>query len=302
MNFDCYAITTWPGYCFQTALCIRSILKHFSSRPIHIIVDTEHHTGYPIATPWPDFEQDIKQYIADQNLGAEIVWHSVGEVPDINQCSVGWWRQQLVKLCLDHYLPGNSWLAIDADIIFDQSLTFDQVPVKVDWHLAREIDPITLGNRLYVKHMLGKSRDRITYNNFPACASAVPFRQLDKNLLINLRQHVEQIHQKEFITMHMEMFESQQIVGYDPDCKSMVMSEFELIEVYRSLTNPRPLRAVNWNHTFAIECTGDYRFRHSSLSDWGLGREWLQAQSLQISDELWQKSKQFKENMPHLQK
>ena len=118
MNFDCYAITTWPGYCFQTALCIRSILKHFPPRPIHIIVDTEHHTGNPIATPWPDFESDLKKYISEQHFKAKIVWHTVEQVPAINQCPVGWWRQQLVKLCLDQYLPGNSWLVIDADIIF----------------------------------------------------------------------------------------------------------------------------------------------------------------------------------------
>ena len=302
MNFDCYAITTWPGYCFQTALCIRSILEHFPLRPIHIIVDTEHHTGYPVTTPWPDFESDLKQYIADQHFKADIVWHTVGQVPAINQCPVGWWRQQLVKLCLDQYLPGDSWLIIDADIIFDQPLTFDQVPVKVDRHRALETDSITLGNRLYVKYLLGTDVNSITCNNLPACASAVPFRQLDRKLLIDLRNHVEQIHQQDFVEMHIKMFESQQIVGYDPKCQSMVMSEFELVEVYRHMTNPLPFRAVHWDHTFTIECTGDYRFRHSSLSDWAIGREWLQAQHLQISDALWQKSKQFQENMPHLRK
>ena len=302
MNFDCYAITTWPGYCFQTALCIRSILKHFPPRPIHIIVDTEHHTGNPIATPWPDFESDLKKYISEQHFKAKIVWHTVEQVPAINQCPVGWWRQQLVKLCLDQYLPGNSWLVIDADIIFDQPLTFDQVPIKVDWYHTRENDSITLGNRLYVKHMLGAEIDRITYNGLPACASAVPFRHLDRKLLTDLRRRVEQIHQQDFVEMHIKMFESQQIVGHDPECRSMIMSEFELIEVHRHMTNPQPFQAIHWDHTFALECTGDYRFRHSSLSDWAIGREWLQAQHLQISDELWQKSKQFQENMPHLRK
>lgn len=302
MNFDCYAITTWPGYCFQTALCIRSILKHFPPRPIHIIVDTKHDTGYPIATPWPDFEQDLKQYIVDQHFDAEIIWHTVGEVAGINQCSVGWWRQQLVKLCLDQYLPGDSWLVIDADIIFDQPLTFDHVPVKADRLLALEKDSITLGNRRYVQHLLGSNIDHITCDGFPACASAVPFRPLDRSLLIDLRDHVEQRHQQNFVQMHVDMFADQRIVAYDSECASMVMSEFELIEVYRHMTDPQPFRAVHWDHTFCLECTGDYCFRHSSLSDWAIGREWLESQHLQISDELWQKSKQFQENMPHLRK
>jgi hypothetical protein len=150
--------------------------------------------------------------------------------------------------------------------------------------------------------LLGTDVNSITCNNLPACASAVPFRQLDRKLLTMLRHHVEQIHQQDFVEMHVKMFESQQIVGYDPECRSMVMSEFELIEVYRHMTNPVSFRAVHWDHTFAIECTGDYCFRHSSLSDWAIGREWLQAQRLQISDALWQKSKQFQENMPHLRK
>lgn len=302
MNFDCYAITTWPGYCFQTALCIRSIAKHFPNRPIHVIVDTNHNTGHPVATPWPDFDQDIKQYIGSQNIQAEIVWHTVNEVPAIDQCSVGWWRQQLVKLCLDQYLPGNSWLVIDADIIFDKALTFDCVPVKVDRFWALENDSITVGNRLYVKHLLNSEVVNLTYQGFPACASAVPFRQLNRKLLTNLRNHVEQIHQQDFVQMHVDMFESQQIVGYDPECRSMVMSEFELIEVYRLMTDPLPVEPVHFDHTFTLECVGDHRFRHSSLSDWALGQEWLQAQHLQISDDLWQKSKQFQENMPHLRK
>jgi hypothetical protein len=265
-------------------------------------VDAKHDNGYPVASPWPDFELDLKQYIAKEHFDAEIVWHTVGQIPAINQCPVGWWRQQLVKLCLDQYLPGDSWLVIDADIIFDQPLTFDQVPVKVDWYRDLETDSITLGNRLYVKHLLNTDITSITCDDLPACASAVPFRQLDRKLLMDLRHHVEQIHQQDFVEMHVDMFKAQQIVGYDPDGQSMVMSEFELIEVYRHMTNPLLFRAVHWDHTFSLECTGDYRFRHSSLPDWDVGRDWLQAQHLKISDEIWQKSKYFQENMPLLNK
>ena len=191
---------------------------------------------------------------------------------------------------------------VDADIIFDQPLIFDHVPVKVDWYLEKQQDSITLGNRLYVKHMLNTEIDYITCDNLPACASAVPFRQLDRKLLTDIRAHVEHIHQQDFVDMHVDMFKAQQIVGYDPDGQSMIMSEFELIEVYRHMTNPLPFRAVGWDHTFALECTGDYRFRHSSLPDWDVGRDWLQAQHLKISNKIWQKSKYFQENMPLLNK
>lgn len=304
MNFDCYAITTWPGYCFQTALCIKSIQQYLPPRPIHIILDTQHNNGHPVSTPWPDFESDIKQYLEKQHISRGIVWHTVGEVPAIDRCPVGWWRQQLVKLCLDQYLPGDSWLVVDADIIFGQNLVFDRVPVKVDRFLALENDSITVGNRLYVKNLLQGNLTHLTYEGFPVCTSAVPFRQLDRQLLSGLRQRVQSIHNQDFIDLHLGMFESQRIVGYDPECRSMVMSEFELIEAYRQEFSgqPLPLQPTHFDHTYCLECAGQHKFRHSSLSDWTLGREWLEAQRLQISDELWQKSKQFKENMPHLRK
>jgi hypothetical protein len=303
MNFDSYAITTWPGYFFQTALCIRSIIKHFPSRPIHIIVDTNHSNGHPIASPWPNFESDLKQYIQQQNLQLpEIVWHTVNEVPSIDQSNVGWWRQQLVKMCLDQYLPGDSWLVVDADIIFNGYPDFDKVPVIVDHLYARENDPITVGNRMYVKHMLG-SDHRITYNGYPACCSGVPFRQLNRLLLTQMRAHVENLHQIDFVKLHVDLCSRGKIVGYDPECKSMVMSEFELIEIYRKYftDHPLPIHLVPGTHTYTLEIRNAGVYRHSSLKDWTLGKDWLQEQGLQISDDHWQMSKLFIENMPQIQ-
>jgi hypothetical protein len=302
MNFDCYAITTWPGYVFQTALCIKSIAQHFPAKPIHVIVDTNH--AHEV-DPWPNFFEDIQTYLGQQHWQFDnLVYHRVDDVPLIDKCKVGWWRQQLVKLNLDQYLPGNSWLIVDADIIFEQTLEFDTVPVKIDHLHALESDPITIGNRLYVQYMLNSEHNQISHDNFPACASAVPFRQLDRKLLTQLRNTVEQHHNQNFTQLHLDLLESEQIVAMDHDCKKMVMSEFELIEVYRHYLSDTPLllQSVQWSHTFALECTGDYRFRHSSLADWALGREWLEAQHLQITDAQWQMSKRFKENMPHLRK
>lgn len=302
MNFDCYAITTWPGYVFQTALCIKSIAQYFPKKPIHIIVDTNHTHA---VDPWPNFFEHLQIYLNQQYWQHDnLVYHRVDDVPLIDSCKVGWWRQQLVKLNLDQYLPGNHWLVVDADIIFEQTLEFDSVPVKIDHLYALESDPITIGNRLYVKHMLNTEYDRISHDNFPACASAVPFRQLDRKLLTQLRTMVEQNHNKNFTQLHLDLFESCEIVAMDPECKKMVMSEFELIEVFRRYLSdcPLPTRSVGWSHTFALQCDGDYRFRHSSLADWTLGREWLEAQHLQITDAQWQMSKQFRENMPYLRK
>lgn len=227
----------------------------------------------------------------------------MSEVPAIDRCHVGAWRQQLVKLCLDRYLPGETWLVIDADVIFEQSLDFDFIPVAAFSEQHAQTDSTSLGNRLYVKYMLGGPYEKIPIgnNNFAEC-SVVPFRQLTRSLLSQIRTHVEKLHQIDFIQLHLDLIQQGKIVGYDPECRSMVMSEFALIEIYRLYfsAHPMPTGNVGQHHTYTLDLNGDYRYRHSSLRDWNLGLEWLQAQGLRITDDQWQMSKLFIKNMPLL--
>ena len=233
-----------------------------------------------------------------------ISFHRFSDVESIKHCDVGWWRQQYVKCCLDQYLHDDSWLVIDADIIFNQMLDFSFVPVNVDWHGSRDTDSITVGNQLYVAHMLGTDKNSIRCNGKLASASAVPFRQLNRSLLYDLRKHVEQLHQKDFVQMQIDMCNRGDIVAYDPECKKMIMSEFELIECFRAYISNQamPIQFVGSNHTYTLNCQGTYQYRHSSLPDWALGHLWLQSQGLTITEHEWQMSKQFKENTPLLSK
>jgi len=303
MDVERYVITTWPGYFFQTVLCIKSILEHLPARPIHIIVDDLHNNGYPTTTPWPGFLDDLVKYVGD-NVYVPIEYHRFSDQPWASHCDVGWWRQQLVKLNLDQYIPGNSWFVIDADIIFAQTPDFGIVPVNLDRSFVSHANPIDIGNKLYVKYMLNTELTKLTCEGFPASSSGVPFRTLDRTLLQSLRKHVESIHHKDFNQLHIDLCNQQEIVGFDPEAKKMVMSEFELIEVFRQELSGNALmvKPIGCDHTYTLTPGPDRVYRHSSKKDWQLGREWLQAQNLNITDAQWQMSKLFIENMPTLQK
>lgn len=299
MNIDCYVVTTWPGHCFQTALCLRSIVKHLPTRPIHIVVDTNYHNDSPIQTPWPTFESDIKQYIQNQGIPAQFKWHRVSDVPCIDQCSAVPWRQQLVRLCLDQYIPEESWVWIGADIIFADALNFDYIPVVYG---TNQIATVSLGVKQYVKHLLHSDHDHIVFRNVPVCAESIPLRLMNRTLLTNLRSHVENLHGKDFVQLHLDWFASHQIVASDPHGMAMNMCDLTLLEVYRQYLSDQAVavRPIGRAHTFSLQSFERIQIRHSGLTDWAVGRTWLEAQHLKISHKLWQSSAEFKDNLPHV--
>jgi len=72
------------------------------------------------------------------------------------------------------------------------------------------------------------------------------------------------------------------IVAYDPSCQRMIMSEFQLIEVYRD-----QFRRDN----LAIK-VGTSAFEHDSVKDWHRDRTWFESQAVPVSDQHWQFSQQ----------
>lgn len=298
MKFDSYVITTFPGYFFQTALCIRSIRKYYPALPIYVLID-----DIDLAQ-WPTFVDDLKQYLGQQAHNTNIEYRLFSQIPAIADCNVGWWRQQFVKCSIDLYVPGEQWLVIDADIIFNQTIAFDAVPVNVDRFGQRHLDPISIGNRKYVTYMLGIDQNILYADGMEASASAVPFRQLTQKLLQNLRKHVEQRLNQDFVQHQIELCRTQEIVGYDPTAQKMVMSEFEMIECYRAYVSNQslPIRSIGNAHTFCLMPSEDQPYRHSSLKDWQIGFDWLHAQGLVGLETYWPLSQHYIENMPLLRK
>jgi hypothetical protein len=270
MKVDRVVVTTFTGYFFITVLCLRSVKKYLSHLPIDIIID-----DFDLAH-WPTYVADCKQYLCTEfpDLNLNFVLFSQLDNVD-NAKHGGWFRQQLIKLHLDQLVTDNNWLSVDADVIFKEYPNLDVVPVT-----RTSADAIDTGNRLYVKYMLDIEQPFLGNDSDHLCASAVPFRWLSRELLTQLRQHVEQVHNKNFLQLHLDLMKSGEIVAFDPSIQKMVMSEFQLIEVYRN-------QFRNDNLTVRV---GTSAFEHDSIKDWHRERSWFESQQVSVDNRLWQLS------------
>jgi hypothetical protein len=276
MTIDRVVVTTFPGYFFSTVLCLQSVEKFVSGTAVDIIVDD---FGLD---QWPTYVADCQLYIQSQCPNLEIKFYQFSQIATVDQARAGgWFRQQLIKLHLDQILDTDHWLLIDADVVLQDCPDIGTVPT-----LPHPPDPIGHGNRHYVKHMLRTDLPWLsieTETEF-VCASGIPIRYLSRDLLTRLRSTVEQVHNKNFLELHLDLIAKQSIVAYDPGAAKMVMSEFQLIEYFRNRCywQPLPLRP------------GAPDFHHTSIKDWNLGRNHFA--NIAVPDQYWKKLLEFSDS------
>lgn len=272
---DRVVLTTFAGYFFNQILCLRSVQRWLPELPIDIIID-----DFDIAH-WPCYPQDCQEYIKQNFPTANIKFHRFSDFAGMQKVKTGgWFRQQLVKLYLDQFVSGNGWLLVDSDVVFEAAPKYDCVSATV----PDQPTPIDHGNRAYVKHMLACDLPWVVNEQEFWCMSSVPFRYLTRDLLIGLRQHIESIHHQPTFDLHLDLFEQQALVAFDPQGQKMVMSEFQLIEVYRHRYSNEPL---------PIKKHGASAFLHTSQKDWEYDRAWFEQQHVTVSDQQWQLSQTF---------
>lgn len=273
MKIDRVVITTFPGYFFITVLCLRSVKKYLSHLPINIIID-----DFDLAH-WPTYVSDCHHYLSTEFPDCNFNFKLFSQLPKVDDARHGgWFRQQLIKLHLDQLVEDNNWLIVDADVIFREEPRFNTIPAVIH----KTATPIDLGNRIYVKSMLNIPDPYLGPETEYWCASGVPFRQLSKDLLTKLRQHVETVHNKNFLELHNSLMTGNEIVAFDPAGQSMVMSEFQLIEVFRNRCYEKlPVQP------------GTSKFEHDSVKDWRRDRAWFERQQVKVTDQLWQQSQLF---------
>lgn len=252
---------------------MRSVKKYLSHLPIDIIID-DFGLKY-----WPTYVSDCQQYLSTEFPDLNINFKLFSWLPGVDDAGHGgWFRQQLIKLHLDQLVESESWAVVDADVIFTEEPRFNTIPAVIH----KTATPIDLGNRLYVKSMLNIPEPYLGPEDEYWCASGVPFRLLSRDLLTKLRQHVETIHNKNFLELHNSLMTGNEIVAYDPNGQSMIMSEFQLIEVFRNRCYKKlPVQ------------TGASHFEHDSVKDWRRDRHWFESQQVKVTDQLWQQSQLF---------
>jgi hypothetical protein len=273
MKIDRVVVTTFPGYFFITVLCLRSVKKYLSHLPVDIIIDDfglDH---------WPTYVNDCQQYLRSEFPDVDLNFVLFSQLSNVDDAQYGgWFRQQLIKLHLDQLIQGNNWLSVDADVIFKEYPNLNIIPVT-----RTSADAIDRGNRFYVKYMLDVDQPFLGNDTDHLCASSVPFRYLSRELLTQLRQHVEKTHCKNFLQLHLNLMKAGEIVAFDPEMQQMIMSEFQLIEVYRN----------QYCDDGLVIKIGTSAFDHDSVKDWHRSREWFESQGVKVTDHQWQLSQKF---------
>lgn len=284
-------IISFPGHFFMTGLCIKSLIEFYP--------DIEHFTiVYDDLGPWSwsGLDQDYRDYANDisQSLAVTLVpFSNWGK--QLARISAGWWRQQCVKMSLDQCVEGDSWFVTDGDIVFESRIEIiDIVPVHC---LFSAQDPWCKMAENYTDYMLGLEHCRIKdFAGRHCITSSIPFRYVDQELLRSLRQRVEHVHHTDFVTLHADLLDRNEIVAWDASANSMVLHEWDLIEAWRAHHRPdvAKLREIGSGyHVFANVAAGHQTYRHASLRDQQIGRAWFEYRGLSVPDELWIKSQRL---------
>jgi len=274
VNFERIVLTTFPGYFYSQIKCLRSIQQYAAGFPIDIIID-----DFGLQN-WPTYVDDCQQHITAHFPDTDITFHKFSNFSGMGRVRTGgWFRQQLVKLYLDQFVSGDSWLLVDADVEFAEPVRVDKINASVHY----TPDPINVGNRLYVSCMLDTDKPWVINENEFWCLSSVPFRYIERDLLVQLRSHVESIHNKSLFDYHLELFDEHKLVAFDPESKLMIMSEFQLIEIFRHRYYHSPMPIVKNGASF---------FNHSSIKDWNIDRTQFE-EHVTVDNNYWARLQNF---------
>jgi hypothetical protein len=266
-------ITTFPGYFFSTILTLQAVYKYLGKLPVSILIDDFDHAA------WPNYVDDVKSYVAQHFDNENIDYKLFSQLHDVDSAKTGgWFRQQLIKLHLDQMVNDNHWLLIDGDTVLDDIPDLQSIPL-----FAGPGSSIDIGNRKYVEFMLAIDQPYFATDKEWWCASSVPFRYVSRELLTQLRQHVEKIHNENFLQLHINLMKQHQLVAFDPEHQCMIMSEFQLMEIYRH-------RVQQWPY---LRFGGASAFRHDSVKDWNRNINQFVDHGLLNVDQYWSHCQQF---------
>jgi hypothetical protein len=275
-------ILSFPGHFYQTHLTVRSLIAHYPEvQHITFILDDVQ------VGPWIQYVNDFDSSIRSMCPRSFDI-KTVSTIPHVADCVAGWWRQQLVKLTLDLYFPEDSWFVVDGDVIF-----YTRCDVQNMVPISRAVNTDSSWSRMcmnYVENLLGVEPGYILEQGQRLGTSPVPFRYLDRNLLQELRYHIETRHGKNFLQAHLDWFADQTIVAnWDPPDR-WVMSEWELIECFRRYVKKQLLPIIDVGSGYKINVDINQKkniFLHSYQRDPEIPGDWFHTHGIEIHPDIW---------------
>lgn len=280
-------IITYPGHFFQTRMCLDSIKFFYPDIEKFFLVYDEGTIEH-----WPDYLEDMKRFYICSNIDLPMEFVSFGQInPAIPACPIGWYRQQLVKCCLDQAVPGDSWFVVDGDVIFDERIDIANITPVQNRPLTDDSMTVMILN--YIKQALNIPQHPLVSGDRFFVTSAIPFRVLKKSTLEQLRKLVSENFSGDFVSRHVEMVYNQQLIVYSDTPTALIMHEWELIEAVNQLMYPGEFPVVEISFGYDTMQQTSYkepaRYRHGYYKDAELPEKWMRAQYPDFPEEFWQK-------------
>jgi hypothetical protein len=288
-------IISFPGHFLLTRLTIESLRYFYKNiRQIYIVYDITLTEG------WPDYVNDAADFysINKQNF---ITFKEIDQ--NIPLCQMGWYRQQLVKCCIDKFFKEDRWFVVDGDIIFDEHINLENItPV----HFRNDSDsPLNRSVLTCVSRFLNIEFHPLLSDGQYKITSSIPFRILERTTLENLRRITENYLKGDFVEKITELCHNQELVAYDETGERMVMNEWELIEAVNHLLYPGRFQIENtgsgydhFKHTSLMK--PGHRFRQGFVYDYQIYRSWFDAQFADpVTDIIWNKVEAFSKYIQH---
>lgn len=283
MNPDAVAVVTYPGHCITTALTLKNLIELTKWQvPVYFFVDD-------LGEQWEnwdgDYLEDIKQYYADTfpDLQLRYVRFSEFQFPYVWD---GWLRQQIVKLNLDRFLPGELWYVTDGDVYAKELLVYGTTPFN---YVPDRNKMIHAQNRSYLEHILKTPNIKIEVNDRLIFTHHAPFRWVWKNHLLRLREYVSKIHVNDFNLVHAQLMREEQIIGLGPTAESLSMTEWDLIEVYRANILGEDIGLEFWPLRIDADVENQAKFWTFFGTDRDIDSEWFEKFNLSIPNNIQQK-------------
>jgi len=275
---DAVAVITYPGHCVTTLLTVKNLQNLTGWQvPVYLFVDD---IGKQYQEWDGDYIEDIREFydfefsvVKFSQFGWPYIWD-------------GWLTQQLVKLNVDRFLPGNTWYVTDGDVYIKEILRYGTTPFN---YVPDRNKLIHAQNRSYLKHILKTPDILLEHNNRLLFTHHAPFRWIEREHLQKLREHVSKIHINDFNLVHLHLIKAERIIGFGPTEDCLSMTEWDLIEVFRANILNEDIGLEYWPLRINTSIENQARFWTFYGTDRDIDLQWFEQFNIDVSAEIQQK-------------
>lgn len=267
MNDSVLVVLTYPGHYLLTALSLKSYLKYHPTpeRLIIVLDDISDKT-------WPSYITDCYQLYS--SIVPTVELRQTSTLPEAHRFDSGWIRQQIVKLHLDLLVDADRWFFTDGDIVFLHPVESNMVPYTL-------IGPID-GQNEYIQRVLGIDQAGIFVDGNQICVNDPPFRTMHRQTLCDIRNHVEQTHNRSISDVHLDY----------QNKLSIRITEWELLESFKLYVQGITPNLIRYAPHSLMDIPDNLNFfTHQFLTcynaDQDFGREWFAKQDIVVTDDMW---------------